>query len=114
VSRLLQETVLPQSSGRVAFEIRVAINALELVARQLALAGEAEQCEQQRVETLLGRAGDLMELNRELCARIANGTIPLEDQALLDHLWATTLEKLAVDQPSYAAFRAEQQRNAKG
>ena len=42
VANLLQAMVLPQSTGRQAFEIRVAINALELVARQLTCADQAD------------------------------------------------------------------------
>ena len=60
---------------------------------------------------LLGRTGPLIELNCELCTRIAEGTIALTDERLIRHLWATTMEKLAVDQPSYAAFREEQLRS---
>jgi hypothetical protein len=111
VTHLLQATVLPQSSGRVAFEIRVAINALELVARHLAGAAQTDCAERQRLDELLGRTGSLVDLNRELCARIADGVIDLNDEHLIRHLWATTMEKLAVDQPSYAAFREEQLRN---
>jgi Domain of unknown function (DUF6285) len=111
VANFLQATVLPQSTGRQAFEIRIAINALELVARQLACAGEAQCAERQRLEELLGRTGSPMALNQELCARIAEGVIGLTDERLIRHLWATTMEKLAVDQPSYAAFREEQLRN---
>ena len=111
VANLLQATVLPQSTGRQAFEIRVAINALELVARQLTCADEAHGAERQRLEELLGRTGSLMDLNRELCERIAQGVIGLTDERLIRHLWATTMEKLAVDQTSYATFREEQLRN---
>jgi hypothetical protein len=111
VGNFLQATILPQSTGRQAFEIRIAINALELVARQLACAGEGHCAERERLEELLGRTGSLMDLNQELCARIAQGVIGLTDERLIRHLWATTIEKLAVDQPSYAAFREEQLRN---
>jgi Domain of unknown function (DUF6285) len=111
VANLLQAAVLPQSTGRLAFEIRIAINALELVARQLACADQAHYAERQRLEELLGRTGSLIELNRELCTRIAEGVIGLTDEPLIRHLWATTMEKLAVDQPSYAAFREEQLRS---
>lgn len=111
VAHLLQATVLPQSSGRLAFEVRVAINALELVARQLASAPQTDCAERRRLDELLGRTGPLVDLNRELCARIADGVIDLKDEHLIRHLWATTMEKLAVDQPSYAAFREEQPRN---
>lgn len=111
VAKLLQVTVLPQSAGRQAFELRVAINALELVARQLTGADDAHSAERQRLEELLGRTGSLVDLNRELCARIAAGAIGPTDERLIRHLWATTMEKLAVDQPSYAAFREEQLRD---
>lgn len=114
VTGLLQTSILPQSSGRLAFEIRVAINALELVARQIAKSEEVHGDELHRLEDLLGHQGALMDLNRELCTRIADGTCDTTDKKLVDHLWATTMEKLAVDQPSYAAFRDEQQKNAKG
>jgi hypothetical protein len=111
VANFLRATVLPQSTGRVAFEIRVAISALELVARQSACAGEADCAERRRLEELLGRTGSLMDLNRELCTRIGDGVIGLTDERFIRHIWATTMEKLAVDQPSYAAFVEEQQRN---
>lgn len=111
VANFLQATVLPQSTGRQAFEIRIAINALELVARQLVHADEDHCAERERLEELLGRTGSLTDLNQELCARIAQGAVGLTDERLIRHLWATTMEKLAVDQPSYAAFREEQLRN---
>jgi len=111
VANFLQATVLPQSTGRQAFEIRIAINALELVARQLVHADEDHCAERERLEELLGRTGSLTDLNQELCARIAQGAVDLTDERLIRHLWATTMEKLAVDQPSYAAFREEQLRN---
>jgi hypothetical protein len=110
VAIFLQSTIMPQSVGRVAFETRIAINALELVARQLILADEAHTAERLRLEQLLGRTGTLTDLNRDLCTRIANGRIAETNALLVQHLWATTLEKLAVDQPSYAAYREELQR----
>jgi Domain of unknown function (DUF6285) len=114
VTNLLQTSVLPQSSGRLGFEIRVAINALELVARQLTQAEHGHADELHRLADLLGHEGSLTDLNRELCACIASGAFDGNDEELVSHLWATTMEKLAVDQPSYAAFRDEQQKQAKG
>jgi hypothetical protein len=110
VAAFLRSTIMPESAGHVAFEARVAINALELVARQLTCADEAHAAERLRLERLLKRTGMLADLNRDLCTRIANGSIIETDEHLIRHLWATTLDKLAVDQPSYAAFREESQR----
>lgn len=114
VAQLLQDTVLPQSTGRTAFEVRVAINALDLVARQLTHADDFDAAELHRLEALLGQEGTLVDLNRDLAARIAAGAIDPADPALIDHLWRTTMEKLAVDQPAYAAYRDELQRTTKG
>jgi hypothetical protein len=110
VAALLQASILPQTTGRAAFELRVAINALELAARQLTQAETSHAAELARLEQILGHSGPLVELNRELCARIAQGD---SSAALIDHLWQTTLEKLAVDQPSYAAYRNESHRQTK-
>lgn len=111
VAGLMQNTILAQSTGRTAFEVRVAINALELVARELSLAAATDIAEHRRLEALLGQKGSLAELNRELCTRLVRGSFDLGDARLISHLWATTMEKLAVDQPAYAAYRDELQRN---
>lgn len=112
VTAFLRDTILPQHGGRVAFETRVAINALELVARELALAEPGHAAERRRLEELLGRTGTLTELNRDLCTRITEDAIAETDARVLAHLWATTMEKLAVDQPAYAAFQEERERGA--
>jgi hypothetical protein len=54
--------------------------------------------------------GSLADLNRVLAARIANGEAGLDTPGLADHLWQTTLDKLAVDQPNYASYRRELER----
>ena len=55
---------------------------------------------------MLGIDGDLPALNAELSRRIAEGEMDLSTPGLSDHLWTITLDKLAVDQPTYAAYRA--------
>jgi hypothetical protein len=104
-STFLREVAVPQLSGHAAFHARVAANALELVRRELALGTQSATAEQARLESLLGARGALTELNRLLCQRIAAGSIDLDTPGLSDHLWATTLAKLAIDQPSYAPYR---------
>ncbi|HEY1447234.1 MAG TPA: DUF6285 domain-containing protein [Caulobacteraceae bacterium] len=104
VARYLRETVAPATSGHVSFNVRVAANALEMSRRQLLDASAGD--ERARLATLLGRDGDHTELNAELCRRIAEGEISLQTPGLADHLWAVTLAKLAVDQPTYWGYRA--------
>ena len=42
-----------------------------------------------------------------LSRRIAAGELSLQTPGLAAHLWATTLAKVAIDQPTYASYRRE-------
>jgi hypothetical protein len=106
VARFLKEVVVAETTGRTAFNARVAANALEMMARQLDLAPAAEAEELTSLEALLGTSGDLGTLNTELSRRLAAGELDVASPGVADHLWRTTLAKLAVDQPSYWGYRA--------
>lgn len=105
VARLLRETVMPELSGHTGFLVRVAANAVDLVGRQIELQPDCDKAELERLRALLGRDGTLEELNRALCTAIEDHAMTLETPGLAAHLWATTLAKLAVDQPKYSAYR---------
>ena len=75
--------------------------------RQLALAQASDAAETARLTQLLGKQGSLKELNRALCDRIASGEADLQTPGLSEHLWQTTLAKLAVDQPNYGSYKRE-------
>jgi hypothetical protein len=108
VADFLRNDITPQVGGHSAFKLRVAINALDLATRQLALESGSDAAELARLSQLLGRQGSLEELNRVLANKIAAGEADLQTPGLADHLWQTTMDKLAVDQPNYAAYRREQ------
>jgi hypothetical protein len=105
VAALLRETVTPRLTGHAAFLTRVAANALDLVRREIESGLAADDAELTRLPALLGSDGDLGALNAALSAAIEAGEMTLETPGLADHLWATTLDKLAIDQPSYAPYR---------
>jgi hypothetical protein len=63
-----------------------------------------------RLVKLLGENGSLVDLNRKLADSIATGALDLRTPGLADHLWQTTMDKLAVDQPNYASYRQELER----
>jgi hypothetical protein len=108
VAEFLRADIAPQISGHAAFRLRVSLNALDLVVRQLTLAGDSDAAEAGRLSALLGIKGSsLAELNRVLAKRIAQGEADLDTPGVRDHLWQTTLAKLAVDQPNYAAYKRE-------
>ncbi len=107
VADFLRSEIAPEISGHLAFKMRVATNALDLVTRQLVLEPGSDGAENERLSRLLGKQGSLNELNAVLAARIASGEADLHTPGLAEHLWATTLDKLAVDQPNYASYRRE-------
>jgi Domain of unknown function (DUF6285) len=114
VADFLRNDVTPMITGHNAFKLRVAINALDLVTRQLTLSEGSDAAEAERLAKLLGLSGALIEQNRALADRIAKGEVDLATPGLADHLWQTTLAKLAVDQPNYASYKREMGRGDGG
>ena len=107
VADFLRTEIAPAIKGHNAFKLRVGINALDLVTRQIAQEGPGDAAEAARLKQLLGTDGSLMELNRALAEKIANGEVDLDTPGLKAHLWQTTMDKLAVDQPNYASYKRE-------
>ena len=107
VRAFLETEVAPQVGGATLFNVRIAGNVLGIVERELALRAPAEAAETARLVALLGGVGagarDLARLNRQLVDAIRAGTFdgPAAHRALLDHLGATTTDKLAIDNPRY-------------
>jgi len=107
VADFLRNDITPLISGHQAFKLRVAINILDLVTRQLTREAGSDASEVERLRALLGMDGSVAELNRALADRIAKGELDLATPGLAEHLWATTMDKLAVDQPNYASYKRE-------
>ena len=107
VADFLRNEITPVIKGHNAFKLRVAINGLDLVTRQLALEGDRDSAEVARLKQLLGMDGALLDLNRALSDKIAKGEVDLQTPGLAEHLWQTTMDKLAVDQPNYASYKRE-------
>ena len=111
VRDFLQGDALAQLEDRARLHARIAANVIGLVQRELALAPASDAAERARLEALLGRNGSLLESNAELARRIRAGELATADPRLLEHLWATALEKLAVDNPSYSGYRRALERS---
>lgn len=110
VARFLRDEAGPalarHGDSALAYQARVAANMVDTVARQTGQAPAADTAELHRLQVLLGAPGesDLAALNRCLADRIADGSITSDQPGLAEHLWATALAKLAVDQPGYDTF----------
>jgi hypothetical protein len=107
VADFLRNDITPLISGHQAFKLRVAINILDLVERQLTREQGSDAKEVERLRALLDVDGSVTDLNRALAEQIAKGEVDLATPGLAEHLWATTIDKLAVDQPNYASYKRE-------
>jgi hypothetical protein len=96
---------MPELKGHTSFHARVAANALSIVIREITQGPEYFAAEHERLVKLLGHDGTLMDLNRELSAKIRSGEMSLETPGLAEHLAVTTRDKVAIDQPTYAGFK---------
>jgi hypothetical protein len=106
-SRCLRIEILPRLSQREAYRLRVVLNALALVGREIDDAQDRRSVEERaRLKSLLGEEGDkpVTELTADLCRGIERGVLD-DDEALIEHLWLTTVDKIEVDQPGYAGYR---------
>lgn len=102
---VIQRLAQSVEDGASKLETRMIGAALELVARAAELGPASNAAEQARLISLLGESGDLHQLNRRLCGLIREGAASLATPGLAVHVRATTMEKLAIDQPAYAAYR---------
>lgn len=114
VREFIETKALPELTGHTAFHARVAANALAIAEREIATGGPAAARERDRLKALLGRDDTLENLNAALAARIAAGDITLETPGLGEHLKATTLDKVAIDQPGYSGFKSAAARADRG
>src|ERR1043166_610972 len=89
VADFLRNEIMPAIKGHNAFKLRVGINALDLVTRQLTQEAGSDAAEHARLKQLLGTDGPLVELNRALSDKIAKGEIDLQTPGLAEHLWQT-------------------------
>ena len=106
VRAFLEESAVPNLHGAAAYQARVAAKALQIAGRELAQGPAAVQAERAGLAALLGRDGSLAVLNAELCARLRENRIALDDPALRAHLRRCVLARLAIDNPEFPLYRA--------
>ena len=108
VADFLRNEIAPEISGHNAFKLRVG--------DQRARSGDAAIGAGSRGATprkprgcrnCSAMEGSLGELNRALADGSPSGEIDLQTPGLAEHLWQTTMDKLAVDQPNYASYKRE-------
>lgn len=104
IQNLLKDRIAPQVEGHDAYALRVAINSLGIVQREVLSRHDYEQKEKSRLVDILGHDGDLAELNSELCEKIRSGHFTQKDKAVLQHLKLTAIDQVQLDQPKYSGL----------
>ncbi len=104
IADLLREEVTPvldKADPRLGFQMRVAVNSLAILEREVRLGPAADAREHARLTKLLGHDGTLDELNRELARQLRTGKRDESDKALMAHLDVTIAEKIAIANPKW-------------
>ena len=101
VREFLEHDVMAATEGRVQFHTRVAVNVLNIVARELEYGDDFAAHERARAAALLGHDGDVDTLERELAAAIRSGAVDDHDAGVRAHVRATIREKLLIANPGY-------------
>ena len=104
VSDFLRADVRAATEGRDNFMALVAANSVDIVRRELELAPRHRSAEHSRLTDLLGIDGSLDELRWSLTDGLRGGAIGLDHPGLADHLRATVVNQLAIDQPRYSGL----------
>ncbi|TVS15444.1 MAG: hypothetical protein EA417_13365 [Gammaproteobacteria bacterium] len=112
VREFMENEVQPNLEGSVAFHTRVAVNVLRIVERELANGEALRAGEREGLASLLGRDGDLDDLANDLIKGIRGGELNVDTPGLADHLRATVMAKLAIDNPRYKSYQRALEQDA--
>ncbi|CAA0093360.1 Uncharacterised protein [Zhongshania aliphaticivorans] len=104
VIKFLKEDAAVNLAAHSSFLAKVAANSLSIAQRELLIGPTVEVQEQQRLQTLLGKSGDLNSLRASLSNSLRYG-MPLDTPLLAEHLRQTVANQLAIDQPNYSALQ---------
>jgi hypothetical protein len=106
VIEYLAGTVRPALSGYPAFEALIAIRLLQVAGGEFELGPSVRVGERERLRRLLGREGDLDELNAALVELIRGEPLGSDTRAeVLEHLRISAEDRLRIANPAYLAER---------
>ena len=108
VKFFISDTAIPQLTGRAAFHARIALNVLDILARDINERSKKEEAELTRLQQYLECYDPRMninDLNALLCENISSGKQDIADPDLLELLQANAVAQIEVDQPKYSGLK---------
>lgn len=100
VRQHLQEKILPKLQGSDVFYLRIALNALGIVERELREGPALTEADRRELLALLGSA-DMPDAEQVLLEKLKSGELDVNSAGLLDYLTARTQRRLSIDNPRY-------------
>ncbi len=100
VRQHLDEKVQPKLQGSDVFYLRIALNALAMVERELREGPALAEADRKELLALLGSDSDA-DAEALLMEKLKNGGLDVNSAGLLDYLVARTQRRLSVDNPRY-------------
>jgi hypothetical protein len=103
VREFLENNLLPAlgENDDKRFNLRVAINLLATVERELRLGPESDAAEAARLVLLVSEGSTIKEKNQLLAHAIRQGAIASNDPQLQDHLRRTLTDTLRINNPKW-------------
>ncbi|MGH8491719.1 MAG: DUF6285 domain-containing protein [Moraxellaceae bacterium] len=104
VRQHLEEKILPRLQGSDVFYLRIALNALGMVERELSEGPALAEADRKELLALLGAGieADTEEaLMQKLMQQLKTGELDVSSPGLLDYLVARTQRRLSLDNPRY-------------
>ncbi|MNY09066.1 hypothetical protein D3C86_1419580 [compost metagenome] len=101
-AQLLETELLPQLAGALALKLRMVIRQLRIGERELRLGQRLRQRESQRMTLLVGPTASLAKGRAMLAGQIRERSAQADPRVLREHVWYSTQEWLAIDNPDWA------------
>jgi hypothetical protein len=101
IREFLESDILPAVADDKRFNVRVTVNLLATVERELRFGPAADAAEAARLLKLTGIDCTLAENNRLLAEAIRDGRISSDDPRLLEHLRFTVADALRINNPKW-------------
>lgn len=108
VKDFLRKDVATQLDPHTAFQLKIACNVLDIVAREIEQVDDLNEDSLKLLDSLLSTSNENDTLNdryQDLCDAIRKGKIKVDDKETLSTLKHITLQQLAIDNPKYSGYQ---------
>jgi hypothetical protein len=100
-TKYMEDELMPTLDGYHRFKVRVTINVLNTIRRELEMREGQANAEHARLVAILGHEGEVEPMSRELAERIRAGEFSLDDERLRTHLKQSLSDALSIANPKW-------------